>query len=119
MAASTYKEGDSDPFIYETLKKYIKGRVFVNSDNNIYLVQNDQKYKLFGNTKIYGASKFAVYSWDGRRLRSMWQSEVFEPVIADYYMYEEFNRTYLFLLRTSSESIFGDDQSQFIYIETK
>ncbi len=43
----------------------------------------------------------------------------FEPVIADYYMYEEFNRTYLFLLRTSSESIFGDDQSQFIYIETK
>ncbi|PLX65911.1 MAG: hypothetical protein C0603_13120 [Denitrovibrio sp.] len=116
---SAYKEGESDPFVYEMKKKYIKGRVFVNSDNNIYLVQNDPKYQIFSNTKIYGASRFAVYSWDGRRLRSMWQSETFEPTIEDYYMYEEFGRTYLFLLRTSSEGILGDDLSQFIYIETK
>jgi len=119
MAASSYKEGDSDPFVYERMKKYIKGRVFVNTDGNVYLVQNDQKYKIFANTKIYGSSKFAVYSWDGRRLRSMWQSELFEPEIADYYMFEEFGRTYLFLLRNHSESMFSGEKSQFIYIETK
>jgi len=119
MQEAVYKKEDMDPFTYENIKKYIKGRVFVNSNNNIYVVQNDTKYKMLANTKIYGSSKFAVYSWDGRMLRSMWQSDLFEPVIADYYMYEEFGRTYLFLLRNASEGMFGKDQSQFIYIETK
>jgi len=114
----TYKS-EQDPFITERLKKYIKGRVFVNSDNNIYVVRNDKKYNMLANTHIYGSSRFSVYSWDGRRLRSMWQSEIFEPVISDYYMYEEFGRTYLFLLRNYSENIFKSDSSQFIYIETK
>jgi len=49
----------------------------------------------------------------------MWQSDYMEPVIVDYYMYEEFNRTYLFLLRNFSDSVFSTDKSQFIYIETK
>lgn len=119
VAASTYKEGDSDPFMYEDVKKYIKGRVFVNSDGNVYVVQNEQSYKIFSNSKIFGASRFAVYSWDGRRLRNMWKSDVFEPTIADYYMYEEFGRTYLFMLRNFRDGIFANDQSQFIYIETQ
>lgn len=120
VAANRNKdEGDYDPFTYETFKKYIKGRIFVNSDNNIYLVQNEQKYKMLENTKIFGASKFAVYSWDGRRTRSMWQSDVFEPTIVDYYMYEEFGRTYLFMLRNFSDGLLRSANSQFIYIETK
>lgn len=110
---------EDDPFQYESLKKYIKGRVFVNSEGNVYVVQNDRKYKMLATTKIYSASKFAVYSWDGHRLRSMWQSETFQPVISDYYMYEEYGRTYLFLLRNFSDNIFSTDKSQFIYIETK
>lgn len=112
-------DGNDDPFTYERMKKYIKGRVFVNTDGNIYVVQNDSKYKMLPNTKVYASSKFAVYSWDGRRLRSMWESNTMEPVIVDYYMYEEFGRTYLFLLRNFSDSILGRDKSQFIYIETK
>lgn len=112
-------QGDVDPFMLERRKKYIKGRVFVNSDNNIYVVQNEQKYKIFSTSKVFGASRFAVFSWDGRRLRSMWQSDIFEPTIVDYYMYEEFGRTYLFMLRNSSAGVLAKDVSQFIYIETK
>ncbi|ADD67126.1 hypothetical protein Dacet_0326 [Denitrovibrio acetiphilus DSM 12809] len=112
-------DGDNDPFVYEKLKKYIKGRVFVNSDNNVYVVQNEQKYKMLASTKIFESSMFAVYSWDGRRLRSMWQSEVMEPTIVDYYMYEEYGRTYLFMLRNFSDGLLKGDKSQLIYIETK
>jgi len=114
-----YKSSEVNPFVYEKRKKYIKGRVFVNSDNNIYVVQNELKYQMLVNTKIFGASKFAVYSWDGRRLRSMWQSDIFEPTISDYYMYEEFGRTYLFMLRNYRDGLINGDKSQFIYIETK
>jgi len=112
-------QGDIDPFMQEKSKKYIKGRVFVNSDNNIYVVQNEQKYKILSTSKTFGASRFAVFSWDGRRLRNMWVSEVFEPTIVDYYMYEEFGRTYLFMLRNASAGLLASDVSQLIYIETK
>jgi hypothetical protein len=110
---------DVDPFAYELIKKYIKGRVFVNSDGNIYVVKNDKKYKILSNSQVYESSRFAVFSWDGRRLGSVWQSDVFEPLIVDYFMYEEFGRTYMFLLRNFSDSLLSATKSQFIYIETK
>lgn len=110
---------NSDPFVQEKLKKYIKGRVFINSDGNIYIVQNNEKYKMLERTKIYGSSSFAIFTWDGRRMRQKWLSEVFQPVIADYFMYEEYGRTYMFLLRNFSEGMFSSDKSELIYIETK
>ncbi len=114
----TTDEGE-DPFLTESKRRYIKGRVFVNSDGNIYLVKNDEKYKMLAKTKIYGSSNFAVFSWDGRRLRQQWESDVMQPTIVDYFMYEEFGRTYLFMLRNYSENILKDDKSQIIYIESK
>lgn len=114
----TTDEG-SDPFVKEKLKKYIKGRIFVNSDGNLYVVQNNEKYKMLERTKIYGSSSFAIFTWDGRRLRQKWISEVFQPTIADYFMYEEYGRTYMFLLRNFSEGMFSSDKSELIYIETK
>ncbi|MGE4319594.1 MAG: hypothetical protein AB7E96_11920 [Deferribacterales bacterium] len=114
----TTEEGD-DPFIAESKRRYIKGRVFVNSDGNVYLVKNDEKYKMLSRTKIYGSSSFTIFSWDGRRLRQQWESDIMQPTIVDYFMYEEFGRTYLFMLRNYSENMFKDDKSQIIYIETK
>ena len=111
--------GEDDPFIFENYKKYIKGRVFVNSDGNIYLVQNEKKFKMLLKTHDYEGSRFAIYKWDSRRLRNLWYSDIMEPVISDYYMYEEYGRTYLFLLRNFSESMMSSEKSQFIYIETK
>jgi hypothetical protein len=112
-------KGEDDPFTFENHKKYIKGRVFVNSDGNIYLVQNEKKYKMLLQAHGYEGSRFAIYRWDGRRISNLWYSDIMEPVISDYYMYEEFGRTYLFLLRNFSESMMSGDRSQFIYIETK
>jgi hypothetical protein len=116
---ATEDSDEHDPFVVEKRKKYIKGRVFVNSDNNIYVVQNTKKYKMLERMQIFGASQFSVFAWDGRKLRSMWQSEIFHPVIVDYYMYEQFGRTYLFLLRNFSDGVLSGDKSEFIYIETK
>jgi hypothetical protein len=110
---------DDDPFITEKKKKYIKGRVFVNSDGNVYVVKNSEKYKMLNKMKVYGTSYFTVFGWDGRRLRQVWSSDVFQSVIVDYFMYEEFGRTYIFMLRNFSEGIFSSDKSELIYIETK
>jgi len=112
-------EEQQDPFEVERKKKYVKGRVFVNSNGNVYVVKNDQKYKMLARTKIYGSSSFSIFGWDGRRLRQVWESDVMQPTVADYFMYEEFGRTYMFMLRTFSESMLSDDKSQLIYIETK
>jgi len=110
---------NDDPFVTERKKKYIKGRIFVNSDGNIYVVKNSEKYKMLNKMKVYGSSYFTVFGWDGRRLRQVWSSDVFQPVIVDYFMYEEFGRTYLFMLRNFTDGIFSNDKSELIYIETK
>ncbi|MCD8553645.1 VCBS repeat-containing protein [Seleniivibrio sp.] len=110
---------EDDPFTTEKNKKYIKGRVFVNSDGNIYVVKNSEKYKMLNRMKAYGSSYFTVFGWDGKRLRQVWTSDVFQPVIVDYFMYEEFGRTYLFMLRNFSDGLFSGDKSELIYIETK
>jgi len=115
----TLGHGEDDPFVFEKLKKFIRGRLFVNSDNNVYVIKNSERFNMLEKTKIYGSSKFAVFSWDGRKLRSMWNSDLFHPVISDYYMYEEFGRTYLFLLRNFRDNILFGDKSEFIYIETR
>jgi len=110
---------NDDPFTTEKRKKYLKGRIFVNSDGNIYVVKNSEKFKMLNKMKSYGSSYFTVFGWDSRRLRQVWSSDVFQPVIVDYFMYEEFGRTYLFMLRNFSEGIFSNDKSELIYIETK
>lgn len=112
-------KADEDPIAYFERKKFLKGRVFVNADNRIYITKNFDKLAMMPNTKSYKGSSFAVYEYDKKGLHRVWESDYMEPIIVDYYMYEEFGRTYLFMLRNEGRGIFSDGESQFIYIETK
>ncbi|WP_022852117.1 hypothetical protein [Limisalsivibrio acetivorans] len=113
------EEMEENPFLVEEKRKYLKGRVFVNRDGRVYVVKNVALSKVLPNTRSYKASTFSVYEWTGDALSRVWESDKLEPVIADYYMYEEYGRTYLFLLRNISMGMFRGKQSQLIYIETK
>jgi hypothetical protein len=100
-------------------RRFIKGRIFINSDGRLYLIKNQTMSNMLPNTFSYKGSAFLVYGWQGSSMSKIWESDVKEPVIVDYYMYEEYGRTYLFMLRNISGGIFSPMTSQIEYIETK
>jgi len=124
MKRITYQEQleakyEEDPFERLERTRYLKGRIFVNSDGKAYLIKNYPFSRAMPNLGKYHASSFAVYSWNGSIMSRVWESDLIEPVIGDYYMYEEFGRTYLFIVRNDPEAMFSKSKSQLIYIETK
>jgi hypothetical protein len=52
-------------------------------------------------------------------LRRVWESDVFNPVIVDYYLQERFGKVYVFLLRNFRKGLLAGDKSEFIYLEIK
>lgn len=100
-------------------RRFIKGRIFVNSEGRLYLIKNEAFSDMLPNTFAYKGSSFAVYSWQNDTMSRVWISDVKEPVIVDYYMFEEYGRTYLFMLRNISGGIFKKSTSEFEYIETR
>jgi hypothetical protein len=110
---------DIDAFEIIEQRQYIKGRIFVNTDGRIYLIKNESMSSMLPNTFAYKGSAFAVYGWEGKNMARIWESDMKEPVIVDYYMYEEYGRTYLFMLRSIAGGLFRKPTSQIEYIETK
>jgi hypothetical protein len=112
---------ENDDDIFETMEKrtYVVGRIFVNRDGKVYVVKNITMSSVLPNTFSYRGSVFSVYNWAGKSLSRVWESDAKEPVIVDYYMLEEFGRTYLFMLRNISGGFFKSVTSQIEYIETK
>lgn len=116
---ATQKVKDIDAFEIMEQRQYIKGRIFINTDGRLYLIKNQSMSSMLPNTFSYKGSAFAVYGWEGKTMSKVWESDLKEPVIVDYYMYEEYGRTYLFMLRNISGGIFRKATSQIEYIETK
>ncbi|QAR34202.1 hypothetical protein EP073_12540 [Geovibrio thiophilus] len=110
---------DIDAFEVMEQRQHLKGRIFVNTDGRLYLIKNQSMSNMLPNTFSYKGSAFAVYGWEGRTMSKVWESDLKEPVIVDYYMYEEYGRTYLFMLRNIAGGVFRKATSQIEYIETK
>ena len=100
-------------------RRFIKGRIFINSEDRLYLIKNETLSDMLPNTFSYKGSSFAVYAWQNDSMSRVWQSDIKDPVIVDYYMFEEYGRTYLFMLRNIAGGIFKKPTSQFEYIETR
>lgn len=110
---------DGQENLLDETKHFIKGRIFVNSEDRLYLIRNETLSDMLPNTFSYKGSSFAVYAWQNDSISRVWQSDMKDPVIVDYYMFEEYGRTYLFMLRNISGGMFKKSASQLEYIETR
>ncbi|MGA1846675.1 hypothetical protein [Deferribacter abyssi] len=100
-------------------KKYFKGRLFFDKDGKLYVLKNNPVARFLPNFKVYTDSSIASYKWENNRLRKLWESDVFKPVIVDYYVKHKYGKDYVILLRNESGELFAKTRSQFIYMEIK
>ncbi|AEI13922.1 hypothetical protein Flexsi_0230 [Flexistipes sinusarabici DSM 4947] len=107
------------PFELAKYKNYLKGRVFVTKDKVLYMIKNKPFASFLPNFDKFTDSQFGGYKWEGNMLRRVWESDVFKPVIVDYYLQERFGKVYVFLLRTYSGGLFDGEKSELIYMEIK
>lgn len=108
-----------NPFELAKYKNYLKGRVFVTNNKVLYMIKNRPLASFLPNFDKFSDSQFSGYKWEGKMLRRVWESDVFKPVVVDYYLQERFGKVYVFLLRTYSGGLFGGDKSELIYMEIK
>lgn len=108
-----------EPFELAKYKKPLKGRIFVTSEKQVFMLKNKRLSSFLPNFDKYTESQFAGFKWESRMLRRVWESDVFKPVIVDYYLQERFGKVYVFLLRNFSEGLIPSDKSEFIYLEIK
>lgn len=107
------------PFELAKYKNYLKGRVFVTNDKVLYMIKNKPFASFLPNFDKFTDSQFGGYKWESKMLRRVWESDVFKPVIVDYYLQERFGKVYVFLLRTYSAGLLSGDKSELIYMEIK
>ncbi len=100
-------------------KKPLKGRIFVTSSKQVFMLKNKRLSAFLPNFDKYTESQFAGFKWQSNMLRRVWESDVFNPVIVDYYLQERFGKVYVFLLRNFRKGLLAGDKSEFIYLEIK
>ncbi|MGA1861323.1 hypothetical protein OWM07_00345 [Deferribacter thermophilus] len=110
---------DENPFEVMTHKRFLKGRVYIYNDGKIYIVKNEPVSRMLPNLNKYRNSTFAGYKWQAKMLRKIWESEVLNPVIVDYYGEEKYGKNYVILLRNYDSGLFKGKKSEFIYLEVK
>jgi len=54
-----------------------------------------------------------------RLLRKVWESDNFDPIIADYYLVERYSKKYMYLLRVDRGGLLKGVASEIYYIEIK
>lgn len=120
--------GPSDnPIELKQYRKYLKNRIFVNEKNELFLLKNTPTFKQLPMLEKYSDSSIGRYVWQAKMIRKSWESDLFEPVIVDYYVVEKYGKYYAYALRNSNpgtkggllKSLFNNAKSEIIYIEIK
>jgi hypothetical protein len=104
---------------YMENKKKLMGRVFITSDKTIFLVKNNQLTRTLPNIQVYQNASIAGYMLRDRLLRKVWESDNFDPIIADYYLVERYSKKYMYLLRVDRGGLLKGVYSEIYYIEIK
>lgn len=104
---------------YMENKKKLMGRVFITSDKTIFLVKNNQLTRTLPNIQVYQNASIAGYMLRDRLLRKVWESDNFDPIIADYYLVERYSKKYMYLLRVDRGGLLKGVASEIYYIEIK
>ncbi len=112
-------QSTEDVVDYMTRKKKLKGRVFVTSDKTIFLIKNNQMMKTLPNLQMYESASIAGYTLRDKMLRKVWESDNFDPIIADYYLVERYGKKYMYLLRVDRGGLLKGAASEIYYIEIK
>jgi|GEM_PF-1042917 hypothetical protein len=120
--------GASDnPIELKSYRKYLKNRIFVNEKNEMFLLKNTPTFKNLPMTEKYSDSSIGRYVWQAKMIRKSWESDLFEPVIVDYYIVEKYGKYYAYAIRNTNpgdkggllKSLFKTAKSEIIYIEIK
>ncbi|MCX8083503.1 MAG: VCBS repeat-containing protein [Calditerrivibrio sp.] len=118
---------NDNPIELRQYRKYLKNRIFVNDKNELFLLRNTQTFKMLPMIEKFSDSSIGRYVWQAKMIRKSWESDMFEPVITDYYVVEKYGKYYAYAIRNTSPSpkggllktLFNTAKSEIIYIEIK
>ncbi|MGC8926105.1 MAG: FG-GAP-like repeat-containing protein [Calditerrivibrio sp.] len=116
-----------NPVELKSYRKYLKNRIFINEKNELFLLKNTPSYKNLPMLEKFNDSSVGRYVWQAKMIRKSWESDLFEPVIVDYYVVEKYGKYYAYALRNTNpgdkggllKSMFNTAKSEIIYIEIK
>ncbi|MCA1933051.1 MAG: hypothetical protein LDL13_05690 [Calditerrivibrio sp.] len=116
-----------NPIELKQFRKYLKNRIFVNEKNEMFLLKNNPTFKALAMSENYSDSSIGRYVWQAKMIRRSWESDLFEPVIVDFYVVEKYGKYYAYAIRNTNpgdkggllKSLFNNAKSEILYIEIK